>query len=278
MNTYELLSSRIDEIKSLLCIGLDPDISLLNALNLNVDNLFELNKLIIDSSYEFASAFKLQFAHYSALAKEDSLQRTCEYIKKNYSNIPVILDSKRSDIGNTATKYAIESFKRYNADAVTVNPYIGLDTLDPFLSYKDKAIIVLIKTSNLGSSFIQDLQLKNNQKVYEYIAQNLSTLYSYEQLWFVVGGTDTDAIKNLRKLCPDSVFLIPGVGAQGANISDILRYALPGDKKRVLINISRGITDIDNKKINNLDLDKYITQVKNKSEKYYLEIRNNLNY
>ena len=156
MSTLKLLNNRINAIDSMLCVGLDPQVKTLKQLNMT-DKLAQLNMLIIDRVAQYASAFKPQFAYYAALGLENELVKTCKYIKTKYPKITLILDSKRSDIGSTAKQYAIESYERYQADAVTINPYMGVDTIDPFIKYNDKAVIALIKTSNPSAADIQDL-------------------------------------------------------------------------------------------------------------------------
>lgn len=209
------------------------------------DRLIDLNVAIIEVTAPFACAFKPQFAHYAALGAEHVLAETCAYIKQRHPSIPVLLDAKRGDIGSTACKYAYEAFERYGADGVTVNPYMGQDSIEPFLAYQDKATIVLIKTSNPSSADIQDLLLANNETLFMHLATQLVTAYPKNNLWFVVGATHSAAIKHLRTRCPNTTFLVPGIGAQGGSIADVIKYGMRRDKLGLVINVSRGITAPD---------------------------------
>src|SRR5882724_7171161 len=157
---------------SLVCVGLDPEIERFPAQFAEQPSpIFQFNKAIVDATADLVCAYKPQFAHYAAYEAEDQLERTIDYIHRTYPGIPVILDSKRGDVGNTAERYAIEAFERYHADAVTVNPYLGGDSLEPFLKHADKGVIILCRTSNPGARDIQDLQVSGTRRVYHVIAE-----------------------------------------------------------------------------------------------------------
>ena len=157
--------------RSLVCVGLDPDSSRFPAVVEQADEpIFEFNKAIIDATHDLVCAYKPQIAHYAAESAESQLESTIAYIKTTYPDVPIILDAKRGDIGSTAQMYATEAFERYAADAVTVNPYLGLDSLEPFLAYEDRGVIVLCRTSNAGAADLQDL-LVDGVPLYEKVAQ-----------------------------------------------------------------------------------------------------------
>ena len=171
MNFIKAIESAWQEKNSLLCVGLDPDISKIPANLRNLETpLFEFNKAIVDATADLVCAFKPQIAYYSASHAERDLELTIDYIHQNHPGIPVILDAKRGDIGSTAEMYVQEVFDRYQADAVTVNPYMGTDTLQPFLDRKDKGVIILCRTSNPGAKDIQDLD-SNGKKLYQIVAE-----------------------------------------------------------------------------------------------------------
>src|SRR5208282_5397811 len=156
---------------SLLCVGLDPEIERFPpAIAAAPSPIFQFNKAVIDATHDLVCAYKPQFAHYAAYEAEDQLERTIEYIHRTYPHIPVILDAKRGDVGNTAERYAIEAFERYAADAVTVNPYLGGDALEPFLRHQDKGIVILCRTSNPGAGELQDL-VTGGRKLYQVVAE-----------------------------------------------------------------------------------------------------------
>ncbi len=167
-------------------------------------------------------AYKPQFAHYAAYEAEDQLERTIDYIHRTYPHVPVILDSKRGDVGNTAERYAIEAFERYKADAVTVNPYLGGDSLEPFLRHEDKGVIILCRTSNPGARDVQDLQVgaaAGSRKVYHVIAELAAQKWnSRGNCMLVVGATYPRELAEIREIVGDMPLLVPGVGAQGGDV------------------------------------------------------------
>lgn len=269
MNSTELLQQRVDKIQSFLCVGLDPQLSVLKHFGME-NKLFEYNKAIIDEVASVACAFKPQFAHYAALGMEQALLETCQYIKDNYPDIPVILDAKRGDIGSTAEKYAEEAFTRYNVDAVTVNPYMGSDTLTPFFSHKNKATVVLIKTSNPSSGEIQNLRLENGMKLYEHLAKSLVSKYPAANLWFVVGATQVTELKEIRNYSPNVTFLVPGVGTQGGDSDAVVANAMTADGYGLVISVSRGISALTS---DSADFYDYLVNVRNKAFEYHTQIK-----
>ena len=248
MNFRQKLSISWHRQQSLLCVGLDPDPSTLpRSLRTSDHPLFEFNRAIIDATAGFCCAFKPQIAHYSAHRAEHQLEKTIEYIKTRHPSMPVILDAKRGDIGATARMYAREAFVRYNADAVTVNPYMGGDSLAPFLSFRDRGVIVLCKTSNPGSGDIQDLTAAG-EEVYEKVANlAVSSWNRNNNVALVVGATYPKVIGRIRRIVGDMPLLIPGIGAQGGDIEAVLGNGLTADRTGLVINVSRAIINaVDN--------------------------------
>lgn len=205
---------------SLLCVGLDPDLAKLPAqFQSHPDGIFEFCRAIIDATADVACAFKPQIAYFSAMRAESQLEAICAYLRQHYPHLPVILDAKRGDIGATAEQYAREAFERYKADAVTVNPYMGFDSVAPYLEWKDKGCIVLCRTSNPGGSDLQFLQV-NGRPLYQHVADLVANKWNHNgQCSLVVGATFPQEIKQVRQLVGDMPLLVPGIGAQGGDIA-----------------------------------------------------------
>jgi orotidine-5'-phosphate decarboxylase len=227
---------------SLLCVGLDSDLYKIPAHLRKEDTpLFKFNKAIIDSTADLVCAFKLQIAYYSASGSEAELEMTIEHIHENYPEIPVILDAKRGDIGATAEMYAREAFERYKADAVTVNPYMGSDTLEPFLEHREKGIIVLCRTSNPGAKDIQDLNM-DGKRLYQIIASMAVDKWNFNNnVLLVVGATYPKELKEIRSIVGDMPFLVPGIGAQGGDVQKTVTNGMDSKGTGMIINSSRGI-------------------------------------
>jgi orotidine-5'-phosphate decarboxylase len=227
---------------SLVCVGLDPDINKLPSHIRKMDNpIFEFNRAIIDATGDLVCAYKPQIAYYAAVRAEDQLEMSINYIHENHPDIPVILDAKRGDIGSTADMYAKEAFERYQADAVTVNPYMGSDTLDPFLKYKDKGVIILCRTSNQGARDIQDL-VCGEEKIYRIIAARASRDWNYNgNVALVVGATYPDELKEVREIIGEIPLLVPGIGAQGGDVEKAVTKGKDSSGAGMIINSSRGI-------------------------------------
>jgi len=201
MNFIDKLHKAWDRNQSLLCVGLDPNWDKLPAhLKDQPEPIFEFCRAIVDATHDLVCAYKPQIAYFAGLAAEDQLQKTLDYIRDTYPDTPIILDSKRGDIGSTAQMYAKEAFDRFQADAVTVNPYMGQDSAQPFLDYADKGTILLCRTSNAGAQDIQDLQV-NGQPVYEAVARMIAEDWNHNNnCCIVVGATWPEQMKRLREI------------------------------------------------------------------------------
>jgi orotidine-5'-phosphate decarboxylase len=227
---------------SLVCVGLDPEIERFpKHIAAEPSPIFQFNKAIIDATHDLVCAFKPQFAHYAAYEAEDQLERTIEYVHRAYPGVPVILDAKRGDIGSTAERYAIEAFERYGADAVTVNPYLGSDALEPFLKYADKGVVVLCRTSNPGGRDLQDLVV-GERRLYQVVAELAATRWnSRGNCLLVVGATYPQELAAVRAIAGDMPFLVPGVGAQGADVAQAVRAGQSAEGTGLIISSSRAI-------------------------------------
>ncbi|MET0279995.1 MAG: orotidine-5'-phosphate decarboxylase [Steroidobacteraceae bacterium] len=228
--------------RSLVCVGLDPELDRIpDHIRALSSPVFEFNRRIVDATAQFACCFKPQFAHYAALGAEDQLQATIRYIHAQHPGLPVILDSKRGDIGSTALKYAQESFERYDADAVTVNPYMGFDTIEPYLQWRDRGVIVLCRTSNPGARDFQDLE-SGGQKLYRHVAERVAREpHASRQCMLVIGATYPVELAEIRAAVGDLAFLVPGVGAQGGDVASAVRAGRTADGLGLVLNSSRGI-------------------------------------
>jgi len=227
---------------SLVCVGLDPDFDKLPAdLRSDPQPLFAFNRRIVDATLESAAAYKPQIAFYSALGRENELKASIDYIRAHAPAALVILDAKRSDIGNTAAAYAREAFERYGADAVTVNPYMGEDSVLPFLIRPDRGAILLCRTSNPGARDFQDL-LVDGEPLYKRVAERAAARWNeHRNLMLVVGATYPQEMADLRRAHPALWFLVPGIGAQGGDLEGTLAAGLNAAGTGLLINSSRGI-------------------------------------
>ncbi len=231
-----------DRNDSLVCVGLDPEIERFPAHVAECASpIFQFNKAIVDATADLVCAYKPQFAHYAAYEAEDQLERTIDYIHRNYPGIPVILDSKRGDVGNTAERYAIEGFERYHADAVTVNPYLGGDALEPFLKYEDKGVIVLCRTSNPGAKDLQDVEV-GGRRLFHIVADLAAHRWnSRGNCLLVVGATYPRELAEVREIVGNMALLVPGVGAQGGDVDAAVKAAWNGDAASCLVAASRSV-------------------------------------
>lgn len=230
--------------KSFLCVGLDTDMKKMPEHFLEYDDpIFEFNKMIIDATKDYAVAYKPNIAFYECLGSKgwESLKRTVEYIP---SDIFTIADAKRGDIGNTSTYYAKTFFKYMKFDSVTVAPYMGEDSVTPFLEFEDKWVILLAHTSNKGALDFQTFENASGEKLYERVLRQSAKWGSPEQLMYVVGATRGETIGEIRKLVPDHFFLVPGVGAQGGTVEEVAQFGMNNDCG-LLVNSSRGIIYAD---------------------------------
>ena len=242
MKFLEKLKSAWIRKNSMVCIGLDPDGNRIPAHLKDYDYpLFEFNRQIVEATAGIACAYKPQIAYYSAVGAESELAMTIAFIRENHPAIPIILDAKRSDIGSTAKMYAREAFERYGADAVTVNPYMGGDTLEPFLNYADRGTFVLCRTSNPGSGDLQDLQV-GGQRLFHLVARHAVDRWNeHGNVGLVVGAPFPDEMAEVRAIAPTLPFLVPGIGAQGAPIEPVVRNGLCAEGFGLIVNSSRGI-------------------------------------
>ena len=236
------LFEHIKSKKSFLCVGLDPDLEKIPKHLLETeDPIFEFNKAIIDATLPYAIAYKPNIAFYESLGIYgwQALKKTIEYLPKE---VFTIADAKRGDIGNTSNKYAEAFFKKMSFDAITLSPYMGQDSVTPFLNHKDKWAILLASTSNVGALDFQELMIENSdgQKVYEKVIEISSQWGSDQNLMYVVGATRVDTLTHIRKLVPDHFLLIPGVGAQGGDLDLVCKYAMNASGG-LLINSARSI-------------------------------------
>jgi orotidine-5'-phosphate decarboxylase len=227
---------------SLLCVGLDPDITKFPAeLQGKSDAIFVFCKAIIDATAHLACAFKPQIAYFAALAAEDQLQAICDYLRQTYPQIPIILDAKRGDIGATAEQYAREAFERYGADAVTVNPYMGFDSVAPYLEWQERGAIVLCRTSNPGGSDLQFLKV-DGVPLYQHVAKLVAEKWNLNgQCALVVGATFPQELAAVRKIVGDMPLLVPGIGAQGGDIAATVQAGQTAVGAGMMINSSRAI-------------------------------------
>lgn len=227
---------------SLVCVGLDPELDRLpGGLRSRPQGIFEFNRAIVDATADLVCAYKPQIAHYAAVAAEDQLQATLGYIRERAPKVPVILDAKRGDIGSTAAHYAREAFERYRADAVTVNPYLGRDAVEPFLAYADKGIIILCRTSNAGAGEFQDLAV-GERTLFQVVAERVAREWNTRgNCLLVVGATYPEELADLRARTGELTFLVPGVGAQGGDVERAVKSGRRADGRGLVINSSRGI-------------------------------------
>jgi orotidine-5'-phosphate decarboxylase len=244
---HSQLFTNIKEKRSFLCVGLDSEIERIPSFLLKAkDPVFEFNKRIIDSTYKFAVAYKPNIAFYECNGTKGwkSLESTLNYIKKNYPGILVIADAKRGDIGSTSKMYAKSFFERMNFDAITVSPYLGEDSVTPFLAYSNKWVILLALTSNRGAD---DFQYHNEDgiKLFERVLTVSRKWGSVNNIMYVVGATRAEMLKDIRKIVPEHFLLVPGVGAQGGSLKEVAKYGL-NNKCGLLVNSSRGIIFADN--------------------------------
>lgn len=227
---------------SLVCVGLDPDLARLpDDLRNDPQPLLAFNRRIVDATRDLAAAYKPQIAFYSALGKEEELAASIRYIRERAPAALVILDAKRADIGNTAEAYAREAFDRYGADAVTVNPYMGEDSVLPFLARPDRGAILLCRTSNPGGRDFQDLMVEG-LPLYRRVAERAAAHWNRNgNLMLVVGATRPEEMAELRRAHPELSFLVPGIGAQGGDLEKTLAAGLNAAGKGLLVSSSRAV-------------------------------------
>lgn len=243
MNRKQLFQ-QIQKKKSFLCIGLDTDIEKIpQHLQHSDDPVFAFNKAIIDATHHLAVAYKPNLAFYEANGPKgwESLAKTVEHIRKTDPDIFIIADAKRGDIGNTSAMYAKTFFKTYDFDGVTLAPYMGLDTVSPFLTFREKWSVVLALTSNKSASDFQYLtDKKTGDRLFESVLKTAQNWGTTDQIMFVVGATKAEALKEIRQIVPDHFLLVPGIGAQGGSLEEVSHHGM-NDHCGLLVNSSRGI-------------------------------------
>ena len=242
MNFRDQIENRWTQARSLLCVGLDPDIKRLPAhLAQDAEGIYRFCVDIVDATADLVCAFKPQIAYFHAARAEDQLERVIAHIHRVHPGIPVILDAKRGDIGATAEQYAREAFERYRADALTVNPYMGFDSIEPYLGWPGRGLIVLCRTSNPGGSDLQNLALADGGTLYEQVARLVAGPWNrHGQNALVVGATFPGELARVRTLVGDLPLLVPGIGAQGGDI-DATVAAAGTSMGGLMINSSRAI-------------------------------------
>lgn len=249
----DMLRAQWQAANSLLCVGLDPDPAKLpRHLAGQTDALYTFCRQIVDATHDLVCAFKPQFAYFASSRAEDQLEALIRYIKVTYPHIPVVLDAKRGDIGATAEHYAREAFERYGADAVTLSPYMGFDSVAPYLEYADKGAIILCRTSNPGGSDLQALDMgQGNQgnhggKIYQHVARLVAEQWNRNgQCGLVVGATFPHELAEVRAIVGDMPLLVPGIGAQGGDIEASVNAGHDTGGAGMMINSSRAILYAD---------------------------------
>lgn len=227
---------------SFLCVGLDPALDEFPPhLHEHDDAVFEFCRAIVDATADVVCAFKPQIAHFAALGAEDALRRLIAHIHARHPGVPVILDAKRGDIGSTASHYASEAFDRYGADAATVNPYLGRDSVQPFLDRADRGVVILCRTSNPGSGEFQDL-IVDGRPLYQHVARRVAAEWNGNgNCMLVVGATWPKELAQVRALVGTMPFLVPGIGAQGGDVEAVVRNGATPDGGGLVISSSRAI-------------------------------------
>ncbi|WP_295003285.1 orotidine-5'-phosphate decarboxylase [uncultured Dechloromonas sp.] len=243
MTFIDKLKTAWQKNNSLLCVGLDPDPAKFPAhLQGRDDAILEFCTAIVDATADLVCAFKPQIAYFGARRAEDQLEALIAHIHEKHPGIPVILDSKRGDIGSTAEQYAVEAFGRFKADAITASPYMGRDSAEPYLAWPEKGVILLCRTSNPGGSDLQFLDVGNGEKLYERVARLVATEWNTTgQCALVVGATFPAEIARVRAIVGDLPLLIPGIGAQGGDIEATVRAGRTANGTGLMISSSRAI-------------------------------------
>lgn len=240
--TTQQLHEQILQKKSFLCVGLDPDLTKIPPHLLETeDPIFEFNKAIIDATHDLAVGYKPNTAFFEAYGIKGwiSLQKTINYINENFPEMFTIADAKRGDIGNTSSMYAKAFFEDLNFDSVTVAPYMGKDSVEPFLAFENKHTIMLALTSNEGAFDFQTLNV-NGKELYKQVLETSKTWKNSQNLMYVVGATKAEYFAEVRKIVPDNFLLVPGIGAQGGSLSEVCKYGM-NDKVGLLVNSARAI-------------------------------------
>ena len=259
----------IDKNNSLLCVGLDPEMEKIpQHLKKLKYPFFEFNKEIVDATYDLVCAYKPNIAFYESLGLKglEQLKMTAHYLRKKYPEIPIVVDAKRGDIGNTMNHYAKSIFEYWKFDAVTVHPFLGLDSLKPFFQYKDKLIIILVKFSNPDSKMFMDLKT-GKDKFYLNVAKTIAK-WPYDNIGIMAGATYPQELQQLRNIFPDNIFLSPGLGAQGGDVNQAVGAGVDSRGKGIMFNASRAVIYASKgKDFNKIARDEAI-KLKNEINKY----------
>ena len=246
--TRQELIQNIKTKRSFLCVGLDADLKKVPSHLLNEDDpIFAFNKAIIDATAQYCVAYKPNLAFYEAFGVKGlmAFEKTVKYIQENYPDQFIIADAKRGDIGNTSAMYARTFFEEYNLDSVTVAPYMGEDSVTPFLGYDGKWVILLALTSNKGSHDFQLTESVDGEKLFQKVLRKSQEWAGNDQMMYVVGATQGQAFEEIRKIVPNHFLLVPGVGAQGGSLSEVCKYGMT-QECCLLVNSSRAIIYADN--------------------------------
>ena len=243
MKFTEQLRRRSEAVDSMLCVGLDPDVNRFPAcVKDKPDALYEFCRAIADATAPYVCAFKPQIAYFASAGEEDALIRLIDYIHAEHPDIPVILDAKRGDIGSTAKHYAREAFERFKADALTLSPYMGGDTIEPYFAYPEKGLFLLCRTSNPGGADIEELVTKDGLMVFEHVAKAAQGPWNKTgELGLVAGATQPEEIRRIRVQAPTLPLLMPGIGAQGGDVNAAVAAGLAADGWGMVINSSRAV-------------------------------------
>ena len=247
MTFIKQLRNRWRTADTLVCVGLDPEPAKFPARFAgDPDAVFNFCRDIADATAQFACAFKPQIAHFAALGAEGALERLVAHLRQAHPEVPVILDAKRGDIGSTARHYAAEAFDRYGADAVTANPYLGRDSLQPFLDRADRGVVILCRTSNPGAADLQDLMMRGanggERPLYQHVAETIARDWNGNgNCALVVGATWPEQLREVRAIVGDMPLLVPGVGAQGGDAEAVVRNACTADGTGLMVSSSRAI-------------------------------------
>lgn len=246
MDFMQALRQRWNDADSLVCVGLDPEPAKFPAsFRDDPDAVFNFCRAIVDATAPYVCSFKPQIAHFGALGAEDALARLVAHVHAAHPGVPVILDSKRGDIGSTARHYATEAFDRYGADAVTANPYLGRDSVQPFLDRADRGVIILCRTSNPGAVDLQDLVAEADgvaRPLYQHVAAKVAGEWNtHGNCMLVVGATWPEQLREVRAIVGDVPLLVPGVGTQGGDVEAVVRNARTADGTGLVVSSSRAV-------------------------------------
>ena len=267
MTTQDIFKQIVTK-KSFLCVGLDSDINKLpQCLKNTTDTVFAFNKTIVDATAKYSIAYKPNLAFYESngISGWQSLEKTVNYIKQNYPDIFLIADAKRGDIGNTSKMYAHAFFEKLPFDAVTVAPYMGEDSVSPFLTYKDKFVILLALTSNKGANDFQFIENNVHVQLFEQVLKTSQNWANSEQMMYVVGATRAEMLADVRKIVPNHFLLVPGVGAQGGSLSEVAKFGM-NEQCGLIVNSSRAIIFADS-------TDKFSQRAEEEAHKVQVEMR-----